>query len=234
MSSTLPDVQPPPTAPDALPPPTAGPAVGPAVGDSGLVLGRDRSGATVRLNLFRERVTSVTALLAPDLVAVLAVRCLATGAHLCVVTAEPEPWTRVRALGGVTQDDLTLLAPLAHPAEEASFVRPLIVVRLGDQLPGVVRLRPGPWRAAMTVVPRFTPHAVAMAGSSQLVVVGQQTTAEAESTARSLNLADATAALLTGLSDGEVVLIAGDRVVVVDLEPSPFELAVRQAMSVRP
>lgn len=205
-------------------------SAGVAVGECGIPLGRDRAGAPVRLHLFRERVTAVTALLSPDLVAVLAVRFLAAAAHVSVVTAEPEPWLRVRALGAVAPDDLTLLPPLAHPDEEATFVRPLVVVRLGDQLPGVVRLRPGPWRAAMTVVSRFGPHAVAMAGSSQLVMVGPQPQAEAEATARSLNLAEPVAALLTGLSDGEVALLAGDRLVVVDLEPSPFEVAVRQTV----
>ncbi len=220
--------------PVPAPGPEAGDAVvtaGIAVGDSGIPLGRDRAGAPVRLHLFRERVTAVTALLPVDLVAVLVVRCLAAAAQVSIVTAQPAPWLRVRDLAAVAAEDLALLPPLAHPDEEAGYVRPLVVVRLGDQLPGVVRLRPGPWRAGVTVVSRFGPHAVAMAGSSQLVVMGPQPRPEAEATARSLNLAEPLAALLVGLSDGEVALLSGDRLVVVDLEPSPFEVAVRQTVT---
>ncbi len=200
------------------------------LGDCGLVLGRDRTGELVYLNLFGERVTSLTALLTPDLVAVIALRALVTGARLSVVTADPQAWTEISALAKLRPEDLTLLPPSAQPAEEASFARPLLVVRESDQLPGVIRLRPGPWRAAMTVVPRFGPHAVAVARSSQVVLIGRQTTEAAVVTARALNLMEDMVDAVTSLGDSEVAVIQGDRVLVVHLFPTPFETAVRQKM----
>ncbi len=210
--------------------PAADAVPGLPVGDSGLVLGRDGGGELVYLNLFRERVTSLTALLTPDLVAVLGFRALVTGARLSVVTADPQPWTRAVALAGLGADDLTLLPPSAQPAEEASFARPLLVIRESDQLPGVIRLRPGPWRAALTVVPRFGPHAVAVARSSQVVILGAHTAEAATVTVRALNLPEEVADTLSSLADAEVALIHGDRVLAVHLFPTPFETALRQSM----
>ncbi len=163
--------------------------------------------------------------------AVIGLRALVTGARLSVVTADPQAWReRAVALAELRPEDLTLLPPSAQPAEEASFARPLLVIRESDQLPGVIRLRPGPWRAAMTVVPRFGPHAVAVARSSQVVLIGRQTTEAAVVTARALNLMEDMVDAVTSLGDSEVAVIQGDRVLVVHLFPTPFETAVRQTM----
>lgn len=188
----------------------------------GVVLGRDAGRSPVVLALFRERPSTVSAVLDPGVVLVLCSRALATGARVTVVSARADRWLPLRGLGLDDPDALTVATPETAELVEVAGRgtgpdRPhLVVLDLQDRSeppPGTNQ----PWHTVLTVTSDLSAAGLRSARAAAAVMLRRVPVADAGATASVLGLAPDAGRVLTALTDEQFATVERGRLVVVNL-----------------
>lgn len=121
---------------------------------AGLVLGAGEDGALV-VRLFRSEPLRVGVVSAGQLAQLIAYRAVAVGAHVTVVTDDPQAWGRL--VGAVPRGPawLTVLPGGARVNAIGSVVRPSLVVDATQDQRALPRWEQGRWQTFMSVLPEL-------------------------------------------------------------------------------
>lgn len=188
----------------------------------GVVLGRNAGRSPVVLQMFRERPSTVSAVLDPGVVLVLCYRALATGARVTVVSARPHRWLPLRQLGVEDPHAVSITAPEAAELVEVAGRgtgpdRPhLVVLDLQDRPdppPGTNQ----PWHTVLAVSSDLSAAGLTSARAAGVVMLRRIPPTEAGSTASVLGLPPDAGRVLTALADEQFGTVERGRLVVVDL-----------------
>lgn len=182
----------------------------------GVLLGATTGGQDVRMHLFRERVGSMILLADLPVAAVLVLRVLATGATVSVRTSRPPAWESIRDLAGVDPARWEIGGVDAAVTRRATFAEPLLVLQDAGTAASPIRLMPGPWRTAVTMVDGVTPGVLATARSASVIVSQRMSARSARRLAvDGLRQPEEAARMLTRLRPGELALLTDRGVVAV-------------------
>jgi hypothetical protein len=164
-----------------------------SVGTGGLALGPGSDGELVVLPFFRSQGTRAAVIGDPELPRMLALRALASGARVQVVTSRPGGWARLQSAMHLTDDQMPIVRSGAQPPRDGTRMSPWMVRSL-------------PWQAAVTVC-RDTRAGSASLPSLDAVILRGITAAQASALADAMSLPVPDAAALTSLS-GHTVGVA--------------------------
>ncbi|WP_370102666.1 hypothetical protein [Streptacidiphilus sp. MAP12-20] len=172
------------------------------VGDDGVVVGTDGTGAPAVLGLFRPRSYDVVLVGGVWTAQLIALRAAATGARVAVETERGQTWGPVAQAAGGGQPCMTV-----HPIgrlgpQGASVAGPVLVVRDAGPRPARTRLSAAPWQAMLTLLPYLAEGADRLLTSADLVGVQRVAPQEAALIARALDLPREEEAALPNLGDG--------------------------------
>jgi hypothetical protein len=157
-------------------------------GGDGLILGRDQRAAPVLLRLFRPEPTTVLLVGGLPVAQLLAMRTMALGAQLLVVTTRPAHWESFVRTCGARPDRIALADPGAQPPYPARLTRPqLIVVDIGSTV-GQDHATAGAYRATLVVRDELTAWDTDALVAADAVVMQQLTDAETGVAAAALQL----------------------------------------------
>jgi type VII secretion protein EccE len=174
-----------------------------SVGTGGLALGPGSDGELVVLPFFRSQGTRAAVIGDPELPRMLALRALASGARVQVVTSRPAGWARLRSAMHIAEDQMPIVKSGAQPPRDGSRMSPWMVIDDTDS-PSV---RSGPWRAAAAAVYRDLRTGSVSLPSLDAVVLRGITVAQASVLADAMSLPVPNAGALTNLS-GHTVGVA--------------------------
>lgn len=119
------------------------------VAAGGVVLGTDVGGKHVAVPLFTAAGgTRVAVIGDPVLPRLLALRALATGARLQVVTSKPGVWLRIRSLTELPAERMVVVRPGTQPPSDATGAAPWMVI---DDTGSPAAAGSSPWQAVVTV-----------------------------------------------------------------------------------
>jgi type VII secretion protein EccE len=118
-----------------------------SVGTGGLALGPGPDGELVVLPFFRSQGTRAAAIGDPELPRMLALRALASGARVQIVTSRPAGWAKLQTAMHLTEEQMPIVRSGAQPPRDGNRMSPWMVIDDTDS-PSV---RSGPWQAAVAV-----------------------------------------------------------------------------------
>ncbi|MFI5842768.1 hypothetical protein ACIA8K_23985 [Catenuloplanes sp. NPDC051500] len=193
------------TEPAALAPLTA------PVPRGGLLLGRDRNGAPVPVQVFRPEGTDV-ALIGNWWAARLVVfRALAVGARVVVSSHAPDQWQNLGQWATGRPDRLMLVQGLANPGSipSGTAVQPVLhVVDVHPEAAESALTHPlQPWQARLTVIQQLVPGVATLLRSADLAVVQRLNATEATIGAAPLRLTGRDVKLFQRLNVDMAVLL---------------------------
>jgi len=200
------------------------PAFDLALDPGGVVLGVDRDGDRVAVQLFRARPTQVVLVTAAYVARLVALRALATGAGVAVATSRPQGWHPVTTSAPAGR--AVLVAPDAALPAGSTPDAPLL--RCTDLGPGgaAARVEAGAWQARL-LVQDFTPaSAVPGLRAFDLVIVQRVAPDLVHPLQSAFGLPDDVAEALPRLRDQIVALITPGQAVLVSLAPTPVETSL--------
>lgn len=197
--------------------------------DSGaVVLGSGTDGSPVLLTALRERPTGLVVVGGLHVTRQLALRAMATGAWVVVVTPRPVTWRPLLDAAGLGLDgkpapvfQIQALGPLTLPrgSEEA----PLLVVYDGGRAPHDPVVPRAPWQCSVTMVRELVPAVRPMIHAADLVLTGRLSLGEAQLAGRIWPLGARQTERLAALLDDQVMAFGPDRPAVVQLITTPTE-----------
>lgn len=185
-------------------------------GGSGVVLGRDGTGALATVSLFRPEPTTGVLVGGLPLAQLLAFRCLAVGAVVVVETSRPAAWQDfVHLSAGQTGSISTVARALDDVA--GTVDRPRLLLVDAETPASAEPHRPTGWSTVVTAHDQLSQWSAPLLAGSDLALLQSLTSAEARTAASTLNLPDA-ARDMAGRPPGSVVVAsrAGWRTVQVE------------------
>lgn len=193
------------------------------IGRGGVIVGMAGAGrAPLVVRLFQPRPVVVAAVGTVQIGQILALRSLAVGAQVVVVSGRPEQWDAMSQ--AVAWGDALVVAGLQEhvPTEEAGS-RPVLEVTDAGATPSRSADR-RPWKASMVLLPYLTDQVGPLLRSADLVVSQRLSLPEAELLATARRLGSQVEDLLPRLPD-EVTLWHGHSLTAVaHVAPTPLEV----------
>lgn len=157
-------------------------------GGDGLILGRDQRAAAVVLRIFRPEPTTTLVVGGLAVAQLLAMRAMALGAQVLIVTTRPANWEPFVRTCGARSDRIALALPGTRPPYPATLTRPqLIVVDTGSTV-GQDHATAGAYRATLIVRDELTAWDTDALVAADAVVMQQLTDAETGVAASALQL----------------------------------------------
>ncbi|HEV7628613.1 MAG TPA: hypothetical protein VGO89_19125, partial [Streptomyces sp.] len=158
----------------------------------------------------------------------VALRAMATGAWVIIVTGRPDAWQLIAQAAGTGPDgrpaplvQIRQLAPVELP--RASEDAPLLVVHDGGAVPQELFPPRSPWHTTLYVLPYLHPQAEGTAVNADLVLLQRLPAAQAELAARTWQLSASMAAQLSALTDDGVVALGANLWLPLRLVTTPAE-----------
>lgn len=185
----------------------------------GLVLGRDDSGNHVVLQMFRDRPSTISAVLDPRVVMVMCYRALAIGARVSVISTRTDRWLPLRHLGVNDPGVVSIAAPEAVDVlgSGARADRPhLVVLDLPDRRDPPPRTGQ-PWQTVLTVLPELSVQTLPSTRAAGLMMMRRLSRTEATAAAPVLGLPSGADRSLTTLADRQFSTVERGRLLVVNL-----------------
>jgi hypothetical protein len=190
---------------------------------SGLLIGEDVAARQpVSVNVLRELPTQVGVFGISPIVRLLAVRTLAFGARLSVLTHAPAAWGALRQLAD-GPSTVSIAPPRSQPPRSGSALAPSVVVDDAGVAPQGLRRDAGPWQTVLTVCPRPTEQALASLRLFDLLVLGRMPGPDAGALCAAYSLPGTIVRWLAELPADVVMLAAPNRLRFARLSPSPAE-----------
>jgi hypothetical protein len=191
-------------------------------GAAGLVVGANRHGAPVVVQLFRPESTTAVLVGGIRTAQLIAFRAMALGARVAVQTTRPQAWEPFARGASAPGDVVALLPPGRPPAGPAPDpLRPLLVVV--DVGPVAADRTPGPaWQSMLVVRDDLSATDVDAVRHADVVVLQPLRPDEAALAADALGLGEA-AEWLTRIRDDMVGVVSRRTVRWALLSPTPIE-----------
>lgn len=215
-------------APEFLVSPGLLDAVSPSGDRGGMVLGCGPHNEPLSVSVLRPQPTRLIVVGGLYLARQVALRAMATGAWVIIVTGRPDAWQLIAQAAGTGPDgrpaplvQIRQLAPLELP--RASEDAPLLVVHDGGAVPQELFPPRSPWHTTLYVLPYLHPQAEGTAVNADLVLLQQLPAAQAQLAARIWQLPAAMAAQLSALADDGVVALGPDLWLPLRLVTTPAE-----------
>jgi hypothetical protein len=194
---------------------TAAAAGGPASATAGT-----NAGKPLALNVFGERPRALAAVLDQQIATVLALRALAVGARLRIVTSRADRWSPLRRFGVDDADVVSVTSPQAQdvPASAPGPDRPsLVLIDQTSTAADLPRVEPRPWQCTLTLLPDLSLRSLPIARSTGLVLMRRLTRSEAVAAGPFLGLPPGGGQLLATLADEQIAVVERGILVVADL-----------------
>ena len=191
-------------------------------GVAGLMIGANRHGAPVVVQLFRPEPTRAVVVGGMTATQLLVFRAMGLGARIVVQTARPQAWEPFVRSASAPGEAIALMPP-GRPigGPPPGPLRPLLVVV--DVGPVAADRTPGPgWQATLVVRDDLTPADVDAIGHADLVVLQPLPPEEAALAGAALGLGDA-AGWLTRIRDDMVGVVSRRTLRWALLSPTPVE-----------
>jgi len=215
-------------APEFLVSPGLLDAVSPSGDRGGMVLGCGPHNEPLSVSVLRPQPTRLVVVGGLYLARQVALRAMATGAWVIIVTGRPDAWQLIAQAAGTGPDgrpaplvQIRQLAPLELP--RASEDAPLLVVHDGGAVPQELFPPRSPWHTTLYVLPYLHPQAEGTAVNADLVLLQQLPAAQAQLAARIWQLPAAMAAQLSALTDDGVAALGPDLWLPLRLVTTPAE-----------
>jgi hypothetical protein len=193
-----------------------------------MVLGCGPHNEPLSVSVLRPQPTRLVVVGSLYLARQVALRAMATGAWVIIVTGRPDAWQLIAQAAGTGPDgrpaplvQIRQLAPLELP--RASEDAPLLVVHDGGAVPQELFPPRSPWHTTLYVLPYLHPQAEGTAVNADLVLLQQLPAAQAQLAARIWQLPAAMAAQLSALTDDGVAALGPDLWLPLRLVTTPAE-----------
>lgn len=175
------------------------------LGTAGLVVGTGRSGAAVRVRLFRQERTRMMVVGGIRATQLIVLRAMALGARVVVQTARPRAWEPFVRAVTVPGEVIHVLPPGLVIGIDGTPLRPLLVVV--DAGPGAIDPPVGGrWESIVVVRDELTPADTDALSRADLVVLQPLRPAEATLAGTALGLGES-ATLLTRIREDQVAVV---------------------------
>ena len=215
-------------APEFLVTPGLLDAVSPSGDRGGLVLGCGPHNEPLSVSVLRPQPTRLVLVGGLYLARQVALRAMATGAWVIVVTGRPDAWHVLAQAAGEGPDgrpaplvQVRALAPVELP--RASEDAPLLVVHDGGAVPQELFPPRSPWHTTLYVLPYLHPQAGSTAVNADLVLLQRLPTAQAQLAAEMWQLPAPMATQLSALPDEGVVALGPNLWLPLRLVTTPAE-----------
>lgn len=215
-------------APDFLVPSDTLAELSPPRDGGAVVLGSAPDGSPVLLTALRERPTGLVVIGGLHVGRQLALRAMATGAWILVVTPRPVIWRPLLDAAGPGPDgkpapvfQIHAPGPLVVPrgSEEA----PLLVVHDGGRAPHDAVVPRAPWQCSVTLLPALTPAVGRMIRVADLTLLQRLPPGQAQLAGRIWRLTARQTEQLAALPDDQAMALGPDRPTLVQLITTPTE-----------
>jgi hypothetical protein len=193
-----------------------------------MVLGCGSHNEPLSVSVLRPQPTRLVVVGGLYLACQVALRAMATGAWVIIVTGRPDAWQLIAQAAGTGPDgrpaplvQIRQLAPVELP--RASEDAPLLVVHDGGAVPQELFPPRSPWHTTLYVLPYLHPQAEGTAVNADLVLLQRLPAAQAELAARTWQLSASMAAQLSALTDDGVVALGANLWLPLRLVTTPAE-----------
>jgi hypothetical protein len=215
-------------APEFLVTPGLLDAISPSRDSGGMVLGCSTDDEPLSVSVLRPQPTRLLVVGSLYLARQAALRAMAAGAWLVIVTGRPAAWqVLTRAAGDGSSGRLTPLVQVRplEPAElpRASEDAPLLVVHDGGAVPQELFPPRSPWQTTLYVLPYLHPQASETAINADLVLLTRLAAEQTELAAEIWQLPPSMAARLATLPDDGVVALGPNLWLPMRLVTTPAE-----------
>jgi hypothetical protein len=215
-------------APEFLVTPGLLDAISPSRDSGGMVLGCSTDDEPLSVSVLRPQSTRLLVVGSLYLARQAALRAMAAGAWLVIVTGRPAAWqVLTRAAGDGSSGRLTPLVQVRplEPAElpRASEDAPLLVVHDGGAVPQELFPPRSPWQTTLYVLPYLHPQASETAINADLVLLTRLAAEQTELAAEIWQLPPSMAARLATLPDDGVVALGPNLWLPMRLVTTPAE-----------
>jgi hypothetical protein len=215
-------------APEFLVTPGLLDAISPSRDSGGMVLGCSTDDEPLSVSVLRPQPTRLLVVGSLYLARQAALRAMAAGAWLVIVTGRPAAWqVLTRAAGDGSSGRLTPLVQVRplEPAElpRASEDAPLLVVHDGGAVPQELFPPRSPWQTTLYVLPYLHPQASETAINADLVLLTRLAAEQTELAAGIWQLPPSMAARLATLPDDGVVALGPNLWLPMRLVTTPAE-----------
>jgi hypothetical protein len=193
-------------------PGSGGAAAGGAVGSN--------TGNPLALNVFGDRPRALAAVLDQQIAAVLALRALAVGARLRIVTSRADRWLPLRRFGVDDTEVVSVSSPQAQdlPASDPDPDRPtLVLIDQTSTAADLPRVEPRPWQCTLTLLPDLSLRSLPIARSTGLVLMRRLNRSEAVAAGPFLGLPPGGGQRLATLADEQIAVVERGLLLVADL-----------------
>ena len=215
-------------APEFLVSPGLLDAVSPSGDRGGMVLGCGPHNEPLSVSVLRPQPTRLVLVGGLYLARQVALRAMATGAWVIVVTGRPDAWHVLAQAAGEGPDgrpaplvQVRALAPVELP--RASEDAPLLVVHDGGAVPQELFPPRSPWHTTLYVLPYLHPQAGGTAVNADLVLLQRLPTAQAQLAAEMWQLPAPMVTQLSALPDEGVVALGPNLWLPLRLVTTPAE-----------
>jgi hypothetical protein len=215
-------------APEFLVTPGLLDAVSPSGDRGGMVLGCGPSNEPLSVSVLRVAPTRLVLVGGLYLARQVALRAMATGAWVVIVTGRPAAWQLLTRAAGEGPDgrpaplvQIRGLAPVELP--RASEDAPLLVVHDGGAVPQELFPPRSPWQTTLYVLPYLHPQAEGTAINADLVLLQRLPPEQAQLAEQIWQLSPPMATQLSGLTDDGVVALGPNLWLPLRLVTTPAE-----------
>ena len=173
-----------------------------SVGVGGLALGSGADRKPVVVPFFRSEGTRAAVIGDPALPRMLALRALASGARVQVVTSMPSGWLRLQSSMRIPKEQMSIVRSGTQPPRDGNRMSPwMIIDETGSPVAGS-----RPWQAAVAVLDEVRTGAASLSGLDAVLLRGI-TAPQASALVAAMGLPAPETGALTGLS-GDAVGVA--------------------------
>ena len=218
-------------APEFLVSPGLLDAVSPAGDRGGMVLGCGLHNEPLSVSVLRPQPTRLVLVGSLYLALQVALRAMATGAWVIIVTGRPDAWRLLSSAAGQGADgrpaplvQIRQLAPVELP--RASEDAPLLVVHDGGAVPQELFSPRSPWHTTLYVLPYLHPQAEDTAINADLVLLQRLPAAQVQLAASMWQLSPPMAQQLATLTDDGVVALGPNLWLPLRLVTTPAECEI--------